>query len=218
MCCAEDEQAAVTATAREVAGDRGVADLDRADIPGQNRERIAPAGNNRNAAMADERSLLGAVCESRLNCPAQRHFAGNAVYPPHQLAVRGQSFLRQCHRIGHTGRAGRGRECRLENVRIWQIAPRRFIRNRRGEREPSAAFCIEERCEDAGRVKVRQAKPIDRPVATNKRNGAAIADRRVVADWQVAVAPSHCFVSGPQGTVLTSGGSFARRTSVRSTE
>lgn len=46
MCDTEDKQAAVTATAREVAGDRAGADLDRTDIPGQNRERAQRIGTS----------------------------------------------------------------------------------------------------------------------------------------------------------------------------
>src|SRR5512144_778237 len=59
-----------------------------------------------------------------------------------------------------------------------------------GWREPegSATVRIQESAEDAARVQVREAQPVDRAVAADERRRPAVAEHCVVADRGVTVA------------------------------
>ena len=62
-----------------------------------------------------------------------------------------------------------------------------FLPAARGEREGPSAFGIENRREDARRVEVRQAEPVDRPVRPDERHRVEVADDAVLGDRQVRV-------------------------------
>ena len=74
--------------------------LDAARVPSQDRDGVAAVRGDGDAAVAVERLPFRAVRESGLDDPAHRHLAGNAVDPPHQLAIGGQAAERQRHRVG----------------------------------------------------------------------------------------------------------------------
>jgi hypothetical protein len=118
-----------------------------------------------------------AVAEGGYDAPAHRHLPGQAVDAPDQLARRSQIAVRQRHRVGDANDAPGGRECRLQDVGVGQIASLHLRGKLRLEQEAAAAIGIEHGCEHARRVEVGQAQPVDGSVAGAERDGARVADR-----------------------------------------
>jgi hypothetical protein len=121
------------------------------------------------------------VAEARLESPAHAHAARDAIDLPLQLAVRRQAVVGKRQRIGETDTALVGSERCLEHVCVWQVPPRCGEGSVGLKREPAAALRVEDGREDGGRVEVRQWEPVDRTVAGDERDGAAVADCGVLA-------------------------------------
>ena len=66
------------------------------------------------------------------------------------------------HGIGDPDAAGGGREGRLQHVGVRHVAPVRLGGVLGTQLEAAAAVGVEERAEDAGRVEIGQAPPVDR--------------------------------------------------------
>jgi hypothetical protein len=74
---------------------------------------------------------------------------------------------------------------RFEHHRIADVLAFRRTHVARGRDAPAAVGRVtEQRGENRIVIEARQAQPIDRPVATDERGRAAIADQRVVFDAQ----------------------------------
>src|SRR5262249_50036533 len=81
----------------------------------------------------------------------------------------------------------RRQEARHEDVRVRQVklpAPR--VGADGGDAAETAAPVVEDGSEDAGRVEVGQAEPVDRAVEPDEGRGVEVADDRVVLDGQIA--------------------------------
>src|SRR5205814_10631238 len=55
----------------------------------------------------------------------------------------------------------------------------------RGDAEVATLLVVEDGCEDAGRVEMRQAEPVDGPVTADQGRGVHVADKAVVFNGQV---------------------------------
>ena len=80
-----------------------------------------------------------------------------------------------------------GEEARDEDVRVGEVELlRRPALGRRGDPVVAAALPVEDRAEDARRVEVRAAVPVDRAVGAHERRRVEVADDPVLGDREVA--------------------------------
>ena len=100
---------------------------------------------------------------------------------PHEVRM----LLARIHEVDHRGGAGIGLEPRLEDERVRAVAPG-HLRLRIGRRDQPAAIIVvaENRRETSSGVEARQAKPVDRTVASNERCGLAVADQSIIFDGE----------------------------------
>ena len=120
-----------------------------------------------------------AVIESHDEIHAHRHAAAHAIDDPHDVvAIRPQR-----HAIGDAYSAVCGLDLRFENQRAIAIpAAHCTVAADRRNLEASVTAPSQE-CREARRtVESRQAQPVDRTVARNKRGGSHVADQCVVFD------------------------------------
>ncbi len=85
----------------------------------------------------------------------------------------------------------RGGEDGFEDVRALAVAALGLESLHGLEPEGAAALGVEDAREDARRVDVGEAEPVDRAVARDERAGTAVADQGVFADRGVAVDAFH---------------------------
>jgi hypothetical protein len=128
----------------------------------------------------------GAVSQPRLDAPAHRDDALDAVDPADELSFRTQVGAWQRQRVGDPNDTLDGGERGLQHVAVGPIATRHPRGDLGLELEPSAALGVEDRPEDAGRIEVRQAQPVDRPVSRYQRDRSSVPDRGVVAKRDIA--------------------------------
>jgi hypothetical protein len=164
--------------------DRAGAQLGVARLPGQDGDRVRGGGGDRDPEPPSDPGPPAPVPEPRLDRPAHRHLASEALDAPCELAARCKARLGQQHRIGDAHTASLGGERRLEHVGLWEVAALGGERQLRAEYEPPAAPGVEQRSEHARRVQVREAEPVDRasratsamvrpsPMAPYPRSGA----------------------------------------------
>ena len=155
--------------------------------PGADRHGVGACARHGHAEAAPHARAPTRVAEAWLNRPAEGHLTRDSPLAGRAHAP-GKPGVREEQRIRDLRAAARGRERRLEHVRLRQVAAVRPEGRLRGEREAAASTGVKERAEDARRVEVRQAEPVDRPVAGDKRQGAPVADHAVVLDRGIAVA------------------------------
>src|SRR5439155_13794317 len=80
-----------------------------------------------------------------------------------------------------------GLKCCFEHVRIRDIAPPGLERDPWLENERATATDVEDLAEDAGRVDIRKAPPVDGAIDADQRRCPAVTDEGVVADGQITV-------------------------------
>ena len=129
------------------------------------------------------------VTEARLDVPCQRDLAGESLDPPGQLAKRCEPGARKGHRIDDPRDAALGVEGRLQHVCSGQVARLGAIGDGRTQRECATPVRVEQGRENAGRVEIRQAQPVDGPICGDQGDGAPVPDRSVIANWCIAVRP-----------------------------
>src|SRR3954451_6867440 len=90
------------------------------------------------------------------------------------------------HEVLHLAHARLGEEPRDEDVRVREVelllGP---TIGRRRDAVVAATFSVEDRAEDARRVEVGAAIPVDRPVRPHERHRVQIADDSVLGDREV---------------------------------
>ena len=151
-------------------------------------ERFAAHGRDRHLAAALDARPPGAVGKTRLHAPAHRHATGQSLDPANKLPFRSEAVSGERHRVGDACRTLRGGERRLEHVGVGQVSPRDLVRRLGLEREAAASIPVEDGAEDARRVEIGQAEPVDRAVAGHQSRRATVADRRVVPQRRVVRA------------------------------
>ncbi len=85
-------------------------------------------------------------------------------------------------RVTHDEPACRRHPGRLQDVRPGLVAPAGGDAHRRGAQAEAAGAAVQDRGEDARRVKARRAEPLDGPVRGHERRGVAVAQEAVVRD------------------------------------
>ena len=166
----------------------------------------SPASNERSAiasarevatAMLPSATIVGPsrpVPEPWLDDPAHRDRPRHALDPSHQLPERSQPAAVEQQPVGHADLATVRREGRFEQVGVRQVAACHRGRDIRLQGEATPLAGVEDRREHRGRVEIRQGEPVDRTIESDERDGAPVADRRVVADRRI---PPGFAVHGP---------------------
>ena len=196
LAVCRDQRQHRPATVRDVEtpGDGALLQGRAAGVPRADRERVAAVHGDGPCPPRHEPRRRRGVTEARLDPPAQGHPAGQAFDTSGELANRAQSDPGKRHRIGHAHGSARGHERGLKHVGPGQVPAPRVERDVGAQLEIATAVGVEEGGEDAGRVEVRQAQPVDATIARDQRDGSAIADHGIVPDRRVAAA-GHARVS-----------------------
>src|SRR2546421_11633128 len=134
----------------------------------------------------------------RLSCIVKGRLAGHFkgeraacnMHCAYQVVlVESGSCVLDRHEIGDLTDSGMVKKARDEDIggrkiHLLQI----YARVLEGSDAEEAALCtIENGSKDAGRVKIRDAAPIDRPILANQCNGIQITNEPVVLDGQVCL-------------------------------
>src|SRR5215204_3559052 len=130
--------------------------------------------------------MLDAMGRARIVKPwgadhADTRFAADAFDATNEIVGGGPFFYG--HEIGNFNDAVGGKEASEEDVRVGEVyllALRAVEFGRDGEK--SAAFRIENRSEDGGRVEAGEAHEIDRSIQRDERDGVQVANDGVVFD------------------------------------
>jgi hypothetical protein len=108
---------------------------------------------------------VDAVVEARLAGEPEAHRAPDGD----DAADQTLPLLADAHEVLHLGDALGGEEAGDEDVRVREVELlRRRLPDRR-QAEGAAALGVEDGREDAGRVEVGPAEPVDRPVRADER-------------------------------------------------
>ena len=130
--------------------------------------RLAAVGRDRCPAPATQTRRPAPVGEAGLDPPAHRHAPRQSLDASSELASRRQADAGQKHRVGHADHALLGNERRLQDVGLGHVAALGGELTRRGEPKAAAALRVENGGEDARRVEIRQAQPVDRAVRAQR--------------------------------------------------
>ena len=110
----------------------------------------------------------------------QRNPPSHALHDPHQPR---RTLGAPRHEVDHPNRSVVRLEFGLEHERPRPVAPgRRAHRARRRETPATVPLVADQRGETRRGVVARQAKPVDRAVATHEGAGLGVADEAVVLD------------------------------------
>jgi hypothetical protein len=163
-----------------------VDDLERA----AHREAEPELGRAEERAVPGERDLVAGarVVEARGDVDDEAHLPAHGEDPAdYAVAVRCLTATRRGHEVLHLPHSVGHQEARDEDVGVGEVeqlgAPAVAFGR---DAEQAAAVGVEDRREDARRVKARTAVPIDRPVGADERHGVQVADQAVLGDRQVA--------------------------------
>ena len=122
-----------------------------------------------------------AVVEPRRTGGAKANLSPHALHAAHHA-------MRIFHRLdGHEVRdfsnSVGGQKTGEQDIRVRQIELAMLgVLQLRCDPKTAAAFGIEQRGEEGGRVEVREAQKVDRPIQRDQRDGVQIADHAVVLD------------------------------------
>src|ERR1700733_9287788 len=159
---------------------------------GRKRQREPVRAENDSVLLA-LRFMRGAgVVEGRLAVDAELHFAPRHAHPADEATVfvpGGTSQDR--HEILNFADAVGREEPRDEPVGIRPIdllVSRVLVS--RAEAEVATLFVVEDAGEDAGRIEVREAEPVDRPLHADQSGGPHVPDDAVVFDRLITHAHS----------------------------
>jgi hypothetical protein len=116
------------------------------------------------------------------------HLAPDDPHQPDQLVSIGGLPPDDRHEVDHFPDAGRGHEPRYQNsgVRDVELPDDNGIQRLGSDLKSAAPLCVEERCEDAGRVETRAAIPVDTAARAHEGRCLQIADHAVMSDQRVA--------------------------------
>ena len=112
----------------------------------------------------------------------ERHLAADDSHPADELIRRG-SRAADRHVILDLANSVRVQESRDQDVGVGpiELLVAKIIAGR-GDAEPPALLVVEDRGEDARRIEMRQAEPVDRAVHADQGRGPHVADDAVVLD------------------------------------
>src|SRR5829696_3485550 len=131
-----------------------------------------------------------AVAEARLDAPAHSNLAGETFNRANELAGRSKAAQRQRHGVGDADRAAARPVGGLEQVAVFQVLALGGEGLDRFEAKSTAALRVEDRSEDAARIQIWKAEPVDGSFGGHQGRGSSIADQGVVANRGIAVSPS----------------------------
>jgi hypothetical protein len=128
-----------------------------------------------------ERDLVtGArVVKARSDIDDEAHLAAHRHHPADQAARmrRDHEVLHLAHSVGH-------QEARDQDIGVGEIelfgGP---AVAGAADAEEAPRVGVQDRGEDAGRVKTRAAVPVNRPVRADECDGVQVADHPVVGEW-----------------------------------
>ena len=186
---ADHQQAAIPRSDFERRAKAVPAPCRRARLPALNRDGLAAEGGDRNRSAPPGADPAVAVIEPGRDLPAHRHRAGQPLDRADDLAHRLEAAIGNRHGVDDAYRAAVRGERRFQDVAVRQVAPGAVEPHRGLKLKRAAAARVEHGGEDTGRIEIRQAQPVDRSVACNKRGRPAVADQRVVLDRSIALDP-----------------------------
>ena len=160
---------------------------------GQGRRELEtePAGHEPAAGFRRRgRGALAPVVERRGALQPERQLAADAPDDPNDpvlLRPLGPRLPVDRHEVHDLADALGCEETGDEDVGVGEIHLA-LSHGVRGGRDPEgpAALRIEDRAEDAGRVEVREAEPVDRSVQSDERDRVKVADDPVMLDRRIA--------------------------------
>ena len=164
-----------------------------AERQGQGRREVHAEGTGDEAAPRSGRlglAALPAVVERRIAIQAERELAADPPDDPHDLVLLlplGPGLQMDGHEVHDLADAFGREEPGDQDVRVGQVhlAAAEGVGGG-GDPEGSSAGVVEDRAEDAGRVEMRKAEPVDRPVQGHQRDRVEVADDAVVLDGRIA--------------------------------
>ena len=163
-----------------------VDDLERA----ARREAELQLGGAEEGTVRGERDLVAQarVVEARGDVDHEAHLPAHGKYlADHAVAVRGLPTARRGHEVLHLRHSVGHQEARDEDVGVGEVELLRTPTLTVGrDAEQAPVLGVENRREDARRVKARTAVPVDRPDGADERNRVQVADQAVLGDRQVA--------------------------------
>ena len=114
------------------------------------------------------------VVKARGHVYDEAHLPAHCEQPTdHAVAGRGLTDAWRGHEVLHLSHAVGHQEAGDEDVGVEEVelfgAPAVAVGR---DAEYAASIGVEDRAEDAGRVKSRAAVPVDRPIGADERNGA----------------------------------------------
>jgi hypothetical protein len=127
------------------------------------------------------------VVKARGHVYDEAHLPAHCEQPTdYAVAVCGLTDARRGHEVLHLAHAVGHQEASDEDVGVGQVelfgAPAVAVGR---DAEHAASIGVEDRPKNAGRVKVRAAVPVDRPIGAHQGDGVQVADQTVLGDRQV---------------------------------
>ncbi len=126
-----------------------------------------------------------AVVEPQTQLHRDRHRPPHALHDPHDVG----DLVARRHEVQHPHGTRVRLPRRLQHQRLSHIPTRALpVPRRRRYPPPAVRLITQQRRETRGRVEVRQAQPVHRPVPVHQGPGVQVTDERVVLDPMVVSA------------------------------
>ena len=196
---AQRDQRRLTGAQLDLASDRALAGGRLVRAPVLDGERAGPRSCDRDPEPPLDTSLRFGVPEAWFDAPAQGNVARKPLDSTGQLAKRREPGAGERHHINQAHHSTAGMERRLKHVRARPVLPLDAVRLARSQLEAAAPLGVKQRREQARRIEVRHAQPVDCSVTSDQRHGPAIADRSVIADRRIPARPHAPFRLNPSG-------------------
>ena len=118
---------------------------------------------------------------------SERDAAVQPIDAPRQFSPREATGMAAIEGFGEFRAPMLGLEDRFEDIAVIAIPPLDGVGLVRLDAEDAAILTVEQSIEQRRRVHIRHAPPVDGSVYAGQRNGAAVAQRSILFEWQIAV-------------------------------